>query len=239
MSKRVLITGAARRIGHYLTNHFASLGYDVILHVNNSMDEACNLLSSLKHKYPKQQFEIFKHDLRNWKELSKATKVLFSNFGVPNVVIHNASYYLEKNLINTSEDDMEAMMAIHLFSPMILGREMRKNGITGDIISILDTAIGTNESHHGMYLLAKKSLADYTRMAALEWAPALKVNAIAPGPVLPVEAKSDAHFNKVVGASPLKKQVDLESISSSIDYLIANKNISGQIIYCDSGQHLL
>lgn len=239
MNNEVLITGAARRIGQYLTHHFAKLGYSVIMHVNNSEDEAHKLQASLKDSYPAQQFEVFKYDLRNWKVLSQPVNDLFDQIGTPDLIIHNASYYLEKDLINTSEEDMEAMMAIHLFSPMVIGRELRKKGEKGQVISILDTAIVSNASHHGMYLLAKKSLAEYTKMAALEWAPEIRVNAIAPGPVLPVETKSQSDFNKVVDSSPLKTQVELNSISSSIDYLLANKNITGQIIYCDSGQHLL
>ncbi|WP_430815695.1 SDR family oxidoreductase [Carboxylicivirga sp. RSCT41] len=236
---KVLITGGAKRIGNYLAKHFAVKGYDVILHVNRSISEGEALLSELKNKYKDQNFKLIQCDLNEWKKVAKVFKETFDNIGLPDVIIHNASYYLNKSLADTQEDDMEQMMGIHLFSPMVINKAFYKRGGKGNIISILDTAIQTNQTSHGMYLLSKKSLADYTQMIAREWAPTIRVNGIAPGPVLPPEEKDAAYFNEVVKNTPLQSQVQLSSISDSVDFILQNKNMTGQVIYCDSGQHLL
>ena len=73
----------------------------------------------------------------------------------------------------------------------------------------------------------------------VEWAPNFRVNGIAPGPVLPPENSESEYFNQVVNNTPLKSQVSLESISSAVLYLINNKSVTGQIMFCDSGQHLI
>ncbi len=236
---KVLITGAAKRIGNYLARHFASLGYDVILHVNASVAQGNELLSELTHEYPAQVFTLLQCDLADWKNVSATFEQAFEEHGVPNVIVHNASYYLNKMISDTLESDMEQMMGIHLFAPMLINKVFRDKGGEGVIISILDTAIQSHQTSHGMYLLSKKSLADYTQMIAKGWAPGIRVNGIAPGPVLPPEGKDMTYFNQVVADTPLQKQVELSSLSASVDFILKNTNMTGQIIYCDSGQHLL
>ncbi len=239
MNKWALITGGARRVGRYIAMHFAKSGYDILLHVNQSVSEGRALVSELQAKYPKQQFALISYDLVQWKQLDKFIRDKFDQYGLPELIIHNASYYQAGKLEETTEKIMDAMMAIHLYSPMIINREYQKLGGKGSIVNILDTAITTNKSSHAMYLLAKKSLAEYTKMAALEWAPCIRVNGVALGPVLPVDGIGDTYFNQVVQNTPLQKEVELSGVASTIEYFVSNQNVSGQIIYCDSAQHLL
>ncbi len=239
MAKHVLITGGAKRLGKSMAMYFADQGYDLLIHVNKSISEGNTLLSELKVKYPKQRFNLFCFDLSQWRYLDQACSKQFKEHGLPDVIIHNASSYLQANLEHVTNKQMEEMMAIHLYAPMVVGRVYRQLGGTGHIISILDSAISTNNSSHGMYLLAKKSLYEYTKMSALEWAPTIRVNAIAPGPVLPPEDKDTSYFNTVVNKTPLVRAVSEEAINTSLDYLIKNESITGQVLFCDSGQHLI
>lgn len=235
---RVLITGAAKRVGKSLCKYFAEKGYDVILHVNKSLDEGNELLSALRKEYPRQSFNLFQFDLCDWKRLSDHLNHIFNNEMLPDVIVHNASNYLKKSLSDLSTTDIEEMMAIHLYSPMMINQQFIKMGGAGNIINILDSAILSNSTKHSMYLLAKKSLAEYTKMAAVEFAPDIRINGIALGPVLPPDGEDGDYFEKVVNNTPLKQKVSLDSVHSTISYLIDNPNITGQIIYCDSGQHL-
>ncbi|MBS2213141.1 SDR family oxidoreductase [Carboxylicivirga mesophila] len=239
MNKQVLITGGAKRVGRYLSQHFARAGYDVLIHVNQSQKEGELLVTELSEKYPDQQFVLLTYNLSDWKQLPAYIKQAFDDYGLPDVIIHNASRYAPGYLHEASVQTMEEMMAIHLYAPMIIGQQYRKVGGHGSIINLLDTAIITNDTSHAMYLLAKKSLAEYTKMSALEWAPEIRVNGIALGPVLPPEGKDNSFFNSVVESTPLKNKVELANITSTIDFIIANENMSGQIIYCDSAQHLI
>ncbi|WP_430812622.1 MULTISPECIES: SDR family oxidoreductase [unclassified Carboxylicivirga] len=239
MVKKVLITGGARRVGAYLCRHMAGQGKDVIIHVNTSRAAGEQLREELAAAYPQQQFAVVEADLSDWKKMSDFINKIFASCGLPDLIIHNASHYLKKDLQHTGDDDMERMMGIHLFSPHIIGREFKKWGGKGQVITMLDAAIHSNASSHAFYLLAKKSLAEYTKMAALEWSPHIRVNGIALGPVLPPEGKDAGYFNEVVENSPMKSKVELENIGDTISFFLNNENVTGQIINCDSGQHLL
>ncbi len=238
MNKKALVTGGARRVGQGIVKHLADKGYDVTIHVNRSVEKGNQFVSDLKKTYPDQQFDIFSHNLVDWKELEAVITDRFTQKGIPDLIIHNASYYLQSDFQSAELDAVEEMMAIHVYSPMVIDKAFKRLGGTGNIITILDSAITGYTTSHGLYLLAKKTLAEYTKMAANEWAPDIRVNGIALGPVLPVEGKSVEQFDQVVKSSPMRKEVKQESIHASIDYIINNENLTGQILFCDSGQHL-
>jgi len=239
MNKRVFITGGAKRLGKSMVMFFAKEGYDVLVHVNESVSEGQQLIAELNNQFPNQKFQLFSFNLKDWKNLDSKCEQFFMEFGLPHVIVHNASAYLEANLENVTNLQMEEMMAIHLFSPMVIGKVFKRKAGKGQIISILDSAISTNNSSHGMYLLAKKALKDYSKMSALEWAPLIRVNCIALGPVLPPEGKDKQYFNKVVSEAPLSLQVSEGALHTSLLYLIKNANVTGQTLFCDSGQHLM
>ncbi len=107
------------------------------------------------------------------------------------------------------------------------------------IVNLLDAKIEKNEGAHTAYILAKKSLAELTRMAALAFAPHIRINAIAPGPVLRPRGKNDNYLKQVVDHTPLKRQVDTDDIAMSVSFLLNNPSVTGQILFCDSGSHLI
>jgi len=239
MAKLVLITGGAKRLGKSMALYFADQGYDLLIHVNKSLVEGKSLITALEQTYPKQRFHLLCHDLTQWRSCENVFERLFNEKGMPDVLIHNASAYLKVNLEEVTDNQMEEMMAIHLYAPMIIGRVFRKLGGKGQIISMLDSAITKNVTSHGMYLVAKKALQNYTQMIALEWAPSIRVNAIALGPVLPPEKEEENYFHKVVEQTPLESRVLESSLHASLAYLIQNENVTGQTLFCDSGQHLM
>ncbi|TRX71123.1 SDR family oxidoreductase [Carboxylicivirga sp. M1479] len=239
MNKKVFISGAAQRVGAALARSFAEDGYDVIVHVNTSVQAGENLIKELRINYPKQLFNLVSINLIDWKTVGKQIKDIFSVHGYPDVIIHNASRYDKATLLKSHPSLMEEMMAIHLFAPIEIDKVYCQHKDNGNIITLLDTAIYTNQSTHAMYLLSKKSLAEYTKMAALEWAPSIRFNGIALGPVLPPEGKGQDYFNQVVDNTPLKEVVSVGNIKASIDFILQNRNMTGQIINCDAGQHLV
>ena len=77
-----------------------------------------------------------------------------------------------------------------------------------------------------------------TRMNALDLAPEFRVNGIAPGPVLKAAHSDEDEFQKQIQETPLKLKIQEQTITSALNYLIENPNLTGQIIYCDNGAHL-
>jgi NAD(P)-dependent dehydrogenase (short-subunit alcohol dehydrogenase family) len=102
-----------------------------------------------------------------------------------------------------------------------------------------DTRITNNKSKFFSYSVAKKALQDMTKMAALELAPAFRVNSIAPGALLPPVDKGEGYLERLASKMPMGLPVRMENIMQSIDYLIQNDNMTGQLLFCDSGESLL
>jgi len=239
MRKIAFVTGGATRIGAALCTHLAQQGWEVIIHCNTSEREARFLSESLQARYKGKDFPVVQHDLINWKQIPEFWEGVIQHHGLPLLLINNASLFQPGMLSNTSPELMESMLNINLMAPFFLAQAFSNTCETGLVINLLDSAVVTNKTTHAAYLLAKKSLLEFTKMAALEWAPRIRVNAIAPGPVLPPPDKSMEHLQMVAYKTPLQQIVSIHSLTAAIDYLLTNINATGDILFCDSGQHLL
>ncbi|MBI9062407.1 MAG: SDR family oxidoreductase [Marinilabiliaceae bacterium] len=239
MNKLALVTGGATRIGAAITAHLAQQGREVIIHYNNSAKEAQALSESLQTTYKGKTFPIVQYDLFNWKKIDGFWNDVVQQYGVPELLVNNASLFHPGRIADTSTELMESMLNVNFMAPFYMTQAFSRTATNGDVINLLDTAITTNATTHVAYLLAKKNLGEFTKMAALEWAPEIRVNAIAPGPVLPPPDKSIDHLNAVALKTPLQRIVEVKALLSALDYLLTNKSVTGDILFCDSGQHLL
>ncbi|MBS2097289.1 SDR family NAD(P)-dependent oxidoreductase [Carboxylicivirga linearis] len=237
--KTALITGGAKRVGKSMVEYLASRGWNVVIHANRSIKDAEELAHLLDGKYPSQSFDAVSFNLSDWKNARKFIDDLLKKHKKIDLLINNASKYSPGKLEKTEELLLEEMTAIHYYSPLLMSKQLVSIVKETIIVNFLDAAIVNNHTEHSAYLLAKKNLTEFTKMAAVEWAPNVRVNAIAPGPVLPVAGKEDAVFEEVVKKTPLQIPVDLSSILKTLDFILDNNNITGQVLFCDSGQHLL
>ena len=106
------------------------------------------------------------------------------------------------------------------------------------VINILDAKIfGLNPDYYS-YTLSKLSMYGLTKMAALSYAPILRVNGIAPGPTIKSKRQSIKHFNKQAKSTLLKKPVGLNDICDTVEFLINNNSVTGEVVAVDSGQNL-
>ena len=178
---RVLITGAAKRIGRMLAKELAQRGHKIAIHYNSSDIEAMKLLSELGGA--EAGHIVIKCDLNNLDEASRLIPELRS-WGKPAILINNASTYFRRGMENYSNEDLLSDYTVNFFSPLILMREFKKQCGFGTIINFLDRRVDLVEPEAGPYAFAKKSLRDATEACAQGWATKVRVNAIAPGPVL-------------------------------------------------------
>ncbi len=234
----VLVTGAAKRVGAAISRHLADEGWSVVLHYNRSDEEALQLAAQLKKKYPGQDFSTVQCDLSNTGEvLLLFEKPAFKGLEL-NALVNNASIFMPGTLEELSPTFLKQQMGVNFEAPLFLMQAFMKTFGRGSVVNLLDTAITGNSDTHAAYLLAKKNLEALTRMAALAWAPAIRVNGVAPGPVLPPPGKGQEHLKKVIDKTPLKRQVDVIDIAQTVSFLLNNPSITGQVIFCDSGAHL-
>ena len=235
--KQAIVTGSGKRIGREFAYFLAQLGYDLVLHYNHSKGSIEEIKSDLGNKYPNQLFYPLQFDLRNWTIANQFVNNLPDDFKSVNLLINNASIYHQNTLLETEPDQLLDNFAVHCFTPYLLIKSFALKYKKGMIVNMTDSAIFRNTITHMPYVLSKRSLVEVTRLAAVELAPNIRVNAIAPGPVMPANDDLD-NFNKVVNATPLKKAVDMSGILSTLKFLMDNDNITGQIINVDSGAHL-
>ncbi len=239
MNPTVLITGAARRVGAAIARFLADEGWEVVLHYNHSRDEAMQLSGELRQLYPERKFPLVQCDLSN----TDAVLAIFNRLpdGVEKLdaLINNASTFNSGGIQETSPEFLRKEMAVNFEAPFFLIQGFVNTFGMGVIVNMLDTKVVKNEGTHAAYLLAKKNLAALTRMAAMEFAPNVRVNGVAPGPVLPPPRKGNDYLRAVIEKTPLKRQVDVEDIAASVSFLLNNPSVTGQVVFCDSGSHLL
>jgi pteridine reductase len=231
-----LITGAAVRIGAAIAKHLAKKGYDIALHYNNSKEKALELKDEIKKIGV--ECEIFQADFSKEDEVSELIKRVKKEFPNLNLLINNASVFTRKNISETENDFLNSVFSINFKAPFILSRDFYKLCGKGNIINILDTKIKKNDYNYAAYLLTKKSLADLTILSAKEFGPDIKVNAIAPGIILPPENTTDKELDKMTERIPLKKRGTLEDIKHAVNFILENNYLTGEIIYIDGGQRL-
>ena len=222
--QRILVTGGARRVGKMFVEKLQSFGADVVVHYNNSKIEAEDLSKFVI------QCDLSKPD---------SFPNLINECGPIDILINNASIFSKDKLIESNPAKVFKEFAVNFFSPFELTRQFAKQNRDGIVLNILDRRILANEITCLPYCLSKKSLAEFTYAAALELAPRIRVNAIAPGPILAPDNQDFSTYKEKAGFIPLEKIPNPIDVIEAALYLINNESITGQVIYVDGGQNLI
>lgn len=238
MRQTALITGASKRIGKAIAEHLAQRGWDIAIHFNSSIKPAEVLVKELTVKYPQQKFQIFNANLSNIYEVLKLIPEVLEEFEEIHLLINNASVFDPAYLKETTFELYEEQMNVNLKAPFFLMRDFAKLCKSGNIINFVDTRVTSNKSNFAAYSLSKKGLWEATKMAALEFAPEIRVNAIAPGVTLAPEDKDNDYLQKLAQNIPMKKPGGVEPILKSVDYILENNHLTGQLLFADGGENL-
>ncbi len=238
MHKTALITGGAKRIGKALAFHLAETGWNVAIHYNRSAEPAKELAGLLAKKYPNQRFETFGGNLMSDAETQKLLPSVIEAMGKPSLLINNASVFEPKSFKGTSVDFFDEQMNVNFKAPFILTRDFANLCGEGNIINFTDTRITTNKSNFAAYTLAKKALWEMTKMAAFEFGPKIRANAIAPGLTLAPAEKDEDYLRDLSRHIPMQRPGGLEPILKSLDYILTNDYLTGQLLFCDGGENI-
>lgn len=238
MNQTALITGASKRIGKAIAEHLAEKGWNIAIHFNSSEKPAVELTNDLKVKYPLQKFTTFKANLSDSDEVSDLIPKVLKVYGEIHLLINNASVFDPAYLKETTNELFDEQMNVNLKAPFFLMRDFVKLCKNGNIINFVDTRVTSNKSNFTAYSLSKKGLWELTKMAALEFAPSIRVNAIAPGVTLAPEDKDNNYLLKLAQNIPMKKPGGVEPILKSVDYILENNHLTGQLLFADGGENL-
>ena len=141
---------------------------------------------------------------------------------------------------NFNKKKWQAHFDINLKAPAILSSyfSKQKKIKNGNIINIIDQRIFKLTPYFLSYTLSKAGLHTLTKVLAMRFAPKIRVNAIAPGPVMRNHRQSKLHFKKQFKNTLLQKKVEISDICNSIEFIINNKSTTGHTIPIDSGQSM-
>ncbi len=216
----ILITGGAQRVGAFLCRRFHVLGARVIVHFNRSAAEAEELRKETG-------CELIQADLADAAQLERFRGVHFD------VLINNASLYLPHD---GSEEAERLHFKVNAEAPEFLCR-LAAELPGGVIINFLDEAVLSPPApDESSYLRSKRALCGKTLLLAQELAPAWRVNAIAPGPVLPPVFLPESRMTAEISRTLLKKKVDLNDIAMAAEFLIRCDSVTGCLLPVDCGR---
>ena len=238
MKQTALITGASKRIGKVLAEHLADKGWNVVIYYNSSEKPARDLVAELSTKYPQQKFASFQANLTEICEVEKVIPNVITAFGNVNLLINNASVFDGSHIKDTSVELFDSQFNVNFKAPFFLIRDFANFCKIGNIINFVDTRVTSNKSNFAAYSLSKKALWELTKMAALELAPDIRVNAIAPGVTLSPENEDENYLLNLAKNIPMKKPGGLEPIIKSLDFILENNHLTGQLIFADGGENL-
>ena len=237
-ARKIIITGAATRIGAAIAKKLSGPKIEIVIHYNKSKSKA----ERLKKELIKDGTVVYliKADLAKEKEVQKLIKLSKSKLKYFDCLINNASLFENDKLENFTVKSWDIHLNANLKAPALLSRGFANNikGKNNNIINIIDQRVFKLTPYFFSYTLSKTGLYTLTKTSAMSLAPNIRVNGIAPGPTIKNKRQSEKHFKKQYLATPLRRKVDVEQICNAVDFFIKNRSITGQVLAVDSGQSL-
>ncbi len=226
--KRALVTGGAVRIGRAIADALAAEGAEVIVHFQTSEHEA-------------QAFwpNVIQADLNDPVQCETLIQRAAEEFGPIDILINNAAVFRQTRLMDATTETVMAELQPNLLAPLALIRGFAQQGISGKIINLLDRRVTSHDTTCVPYMLSKKGLEELTKLAAIDLAPGITVNAVAPGAVLPPPQDVDDPSWEPAGTIPLEKRPTPEGVAEAVLYLLKSDSVTGQTLFVDGGQNLL
>lgn len=254
--KVALVTGGAVRIGRAISLAFAEAGFSVVVHCNRSVAAARRLareINSSAQASPSSASSAprawaLQCDLSDPTACDSLVGSALALAGRIDVLVNNAAVFARTPLADATADDFEAVWRVNALAPALLARafarsrttpESGKNGapqIPRAIVNILDQRLARPMGGCAPYAMSKGALEAFTKAAAVELAPGVAVNAVAPGAVLAPTRSSGVH--EPAGAALLASRPSPADVAAAVLWLATRKCVTGQTIFVDSGQHL-
>ena len=238
--KTVLITGAAKRLGRSMALAFAQSGARLIIHCSRSVEEAGRLAQEIRRTGTKAV--TASRDLSNPDGLEEWMHRLIRESGPVDILVNSASEYPEDTYETMDGAALNRAMNILVQSPLVLMRSLHAAARPCSVVNILDARVGDRDPAHASYHLGKRSLHTLTRDLAQAWAPLMRVNAVAPGVVLPPDGFSLEEgrrwMERLEKSYPLDGPLTPDAVTEAVLYLAGARAVTGQTLFVDGGRHL-
>jgi NAD(P)-dependent dehydrogenase (short-subunit alcohol dehydrogenase family) len=249
MAGRALVTGAARRLGRAMALCLADRGFDVAVHYAGSAgaaEETAAEIRGMGRRAVALQADLL-DETAAAALLPRAAAALGGPLGV---LVNNASIFEHDTIHSATAESWNRHIGSNLRAPFLLTQAFAAQGLqpatdaagepvaSGLIVNLIDQRVLKPTPEFMTYTLAKMGLWALTRTTAQALAPAIRVNAIGPGPTLQGARQSPAHFAGQRAATVLGRGADAGDIVAALGYLLDARAVTGQLICVDGGQHL-
>ena len=238
MKTYALITGGSDRIGKAVAIHLAKEGYHLVLHYNSAKEKAENLQMHIESTY-KVKVELLQNNFLKENDFDRIFEDFKRKSITIEVLVNCASDFIPSSFNERGSELFDKEMTINLKIPYLLTKAYARVFGKGNIINFVDTKVAKNKTVHLDYILSKKLLKDFTKISAVELAPNIRVNAIAPGLILPPEGKDESYLLNLAKDIPLKTIGNLDEILKAFQFILDSYFFTGQILYIDGGEHLV
>lgn len=237
MAQRVaLVTGGAVRLGRAIALGLAEAGYDLVVHYRSSEGAARDVARRVE-----AAGRVAVLAAGNLAEPATATAVVEAaraRFGRLDLVVNSAASFEAGELLDVDADDWDAIMDVNVRAPHLVVRAaaplLRESG--GAVINLVDLSAFQPWTGYPAHAVSKAALAHLTRIQARALAPRVRVNAVAPGAVLPPEDESPEGLEKLRRMTPLGRLGDSDDVLRAVLYLADATFVTGQILAVDGGR---
>lgn len=232
-----LVTGGARRLGRAIVEGLAAYGADLVIHYGAS-SEAAEALAEQVRAGGGRAFTV-QADLAVGADVDGLVDQAVAKAGQVDLLINNASIFPAGDLAGLGSGELQQNFQVNAWAPLIMSRDLAALGRPAQVVNLLDTRIALpTDPDHLAYYLSKRMLADVTRLLALELAPEIRVNGVAPGAVLAPADAPPGYLEGLATGLPLRRTGGPADIVRAVRFLVLSPFVTGQVIFVDGGQHL-
>jgi pteridine reductase len=234
-----LVTGGWRRIGAAIAGALAADGWDLALHAHRA--ETFDDAFAAKLRGRGARVEPLAGDLTATDMPARLIADAAAAFGEPpSLLVNSASVFRDDRLATLTPESLDAHMRTNLYAPLLLTRAFAQalGGADGCVVMLLDSRVRNPVPDQLAYSLSKQALHASVRNLARELAPRIRVNAVAPGLVLPTEDYNEAQWERLRRLMPLQRLPAPEEIAQAVAFLARAASVTGQTVFVDAGANL-
>jgi len=240
--KVVLITGGAKRVGAAICRRLHASGANLMLHYRASAGEARLLQAELNHVRA-DSVALIQADLLDLNKLPSIVEQTVQRFGRLDALVNNASSFYATPVGEITPSSWDDLIGTNLRAPLFVAQAAASalKKTQGAIVNITDIHAERPLKSYVVYSIAKAGLVALTRSLARELAPEVRVNAVAPGPILwPDDASFDElSRQRIISHTLLKREGTPEDVAKAVYFLLADATyVTGETINVDGGRHV-
>ncbi len=237
----MLITGGAKRVGAAICRRLHAAGARLMLHYRSSAGEA-RLLQAELNRARADSVALIQADLLDIAKLPSIVEQTVLRFGRLDALVNNASSFFTTTMGEIEPAQWDNLMGTNVRAPLFLAQAaaapLRRS--QGAIVNITDIHAERPLKHYLVYSTAKAALSGLTRALARELAPEVRVNAVAPGPILWPEADDsfdEVSRQRIISHTPLKREGEPDDVARAVHFLLAEAPyVTGETIAVDGGR---